>query len=706
MTNDKIQMTKEIQISQKAAKIAKRAEWAAIIWVGLVCLLAGCVLVHAADPRVMPLTTYQYGRDLLGSSSNDWSGVVDGSKIGMKCDGVTDDTAAWAAGLTNRVRNNGTFTWPGVALVRLGSATALAAMTQLTNVTVRGWLTNDELGMSGGNWKTCTSLVATGQVAYATTATAHGYSAGQIVGVYCSGDTNYGGAITILSAGLDATHFGYNTLGGTPAGAGSGTMQVTTLDFDRAVILGTMLDHCRFYLHYNGPENWRGVQHRLGHVVIKFLASGTNDVQDPTVVLRGGGFSYGVWGGNYGDARYGHVVRPVIDIRAQNIGYGVALWGAGEGGKLDGWIWGCHRGFYIGGGRKIKFQLKVGNFDVAGALGTSEDDGVTNWGMEDSSGEVFDLGSTEGTSYFSGSARYLFNMALDSLSTRVATYRNVQVRTGLRVTDTLGNGIVAMGMTQEGQTNAIIDAVTMGYSIDRSAVTLGAVNMNAPNYELFARAGGIIKRWNLTSVSVQNSATTATNVNCKRDINFPNIASDGWVRHRDVVSDSVNTLTMGGGGFFDDGMGGKFLIGSQTVRRFTDNTGATIWNMYSGGLWSTSTNADYGSPTNPQRDLYIWRNANLAAVNATNAVWMGAGATFTAAAGTNQRAGDTTLVAGTKAVANTTVTANTRVYLTRKAAGGVIGDLTYTVSAGVGFTINSANAGDTSTVSYWLVEVN
>lgn len=73
--------------------------------------------------------------------------------------------------------------------------------------------------------------------------------------------------------------------------------------------------------------------------------------------------------------------------------------------------------------------------------------------------------------------------------------------------------------------------------------------------------------------------------------------------------------------------------------------------------------------------------------------------------GTNQRAGNATLVGGTITVANTTVTANTVVILTTKTAGGTIGTLTYTLSAATGFTINSANILDTSTVSYMLIEV-
>lgn len=73
--------------------------------------------------------------------------------------------------------------------------------------------------------------------------------------------------------------------------------------------------------------------------------------------------------------------------------------------------------------------------------------------------------------------------------------------------------------------------------------------------------------------------------------------------------------------------------------------------------------------------------------------------------GTGQRAGNATLVAGTVTVTNTSVTANTVITLTRKTAGGTIGNLSYTVSAGASFTINSDNALDTSVVSYHLLEV-
>lgn len=79
---------------------------------------------------------------------------------------------------------------------------------------------------------------------------------------------------------------------------------------------------------------------------------------------------------------------------------------------------------------------------------------------------------------------------------------------------------------------------------------------------------------------------------------------------------------------------------------------------------------------------------------------------LTIKSGTGQRAGNATLVGGTITVANTTVTANTLVNLTRKTAGGTVGNITYTLSAGVSFTITSDSGTDTSTYTYLLTELN
>lgn len=80
------------------------------------------------------------------------------------------------------------------------------------------------------------------------------------------------------------------------------------------------------------------------------------------------------------------------------------------------------------------------------------------------------------------------------------------------------------------------------------------------------------------------------------------------------------------------------------------------------------------------------------------------GTTMTSAANLTPRTGTRSLAAGTVTVSDASVTTYTNVLLTRKAASGTIGDLTYTVNPGVGFTINSSSATDASRVIYHLLE--
>lgn len=65
--------------------------------------------------------------------------------------------------------------------------------------------------------------------------------------------------------------------------------------------------------------------------------------------------------------------------------------------------------------------------------------------------------------------------------------------------------------------------------------------------------------------------------------------------------------------------------------------------------------------------------------------------------------GNATLVAGDATVSTTAAVTGVKIFLQRKAAGGVIGTaLTYTISSGTSFTIHSDNPSDTSTVDWWI----
>ncbi len=72
------------------------------------------------------------------------------------------------------------------------------------------------------------------------------------------------------------------------------------------------------------------------------------------------------------------------------------------------------------------------------------------------------------------------------------------------------------------------------------------------------------------------------------------------------------------------------------------------------------------------------------------------------------RAGTATLVGGTVTVANITVTTKTKIILSRNTPGGSIGDLSApsaSRTAATSFVINSASGTDTSTVDWFLIEV-
>lgn len=82
-----------------------------------------------------------------------------------------------------------------------------------------------------------------------------------------------------------------------------------------------------------------------------------------------------------------------------------------------------------------------------------------------------------------------------------------------------------------------------------------------------------------------------------------------------------------------------------------------------------------------------------------------AGRGLRVAEGANAKAGAATLAAGTVTVANTSVTATSKIFLQRRVAGGTIGHLTYTRTAGTSFTITSSSGTDTSTVDWFIIEL-
>lgn len=65
--------------------------------------------------------------------------------------------------------------------------------------------------------------------------------------------------------------------------------------------------------------------------------------------------------------------------------------------------------------------------------------------------------------------------------------------------------------------------------------------------------------------------------------------------------------------------------------------------------------------------------------------------------------GEAVLVGGTVTVPKTLITATSTILLSRRLIGGTVGNMSFTRSAGVSFTINSSSGTDTSTIQYFII---
>ncbi|MET9304999.1 glycosyl hydrolase family 28-related protein [Streptomyces cellulosae] len=152
---------------------------------------------------------------------------------------------------------------------------------------------------------------------------------------------------------------------------------------------------------------------------------------------------------------------------------------------------------------------------------------------------------------------------------------------------------------------------------------------------------------------------------------------------------------------WSDGGGNTVLRRGPNIGERTGTTAAPVdafaeaWaaagNFTVGGYFATASGQSDGQ-------WNIWSPT-------TKALNIGAaGGGIAIAEGANARMGVATLAAGTVTVANTSVTADSRVVVVRQEAGGTLGHLSVTKTAGASFTVDSSSATDTSTVAWVLLE--
>lgn len=167
----------------------------------------------------------------------------------------------------------------------------------------------------------------------------------------------------------------------------------------------------------------------------------------------------------------------------------------------------------------------------------------------------------------------------------------------------------------------------------------------------------------------------------------------------DIAQSSANTKVLSVAGYSLTGSSAVGMVDLSGTWNTSGSPTAIKLNITNTASGAASLLLDLQASTVSQFSV------SKAGLLSTKAITMATASVFSVLSGTNTRAGNAVLVAGTVTVSNTTVTANTLVMLTRKTSGGTLGTaITYTVSAGASFTINSDSALDTSTFSYFLIE--
>lgn len=231
-----------------------------------------------------------------------------------------------------------------------------------------------------------------------------------------------------------------------------------------------------------------------------------------------------------------------------------------------------------------------------------------------------------------------------------------------------------------------------------------AIRLTGQGWKTDATAASQATDWRIYNQPVQGAANPSTtllfdsSVNGAAFVNRLSLTSLGVVTTTQVIANSfVNSAS----GIYS-WLGRSILTSSANGLIALGNSGGTDFTRLQFGGTTSSFPAIARSGTSLLLQLADGTgNAGLTTGDLTIAL----AKSLIIPSGTNTRAGNAVLVAGTVTVSNTTVTANSIVLLTRKTAGGTLGTaITYTLSAGASFTVNSDSALDTSTFSYFIIE--
>jgi hypothetical protein len=379
------------------------------------------------------------------------------------------------------------------------------------NVTISGAITNDQFGIDSSYWKTIASLVATGNVVMATTATAHGLRPGS-VGVYCEKALDYSGPVTIMSV-PSATTFIYSTYAlGTNAltNVTTGVMKWAPLDFNRSIFEFRDCQNVSVNLDFHAAAIPDAIRHRLGYSVLKFMRTNGVDNANFDIVLTGDGASYGIWAGTYQSAEFGHLVKSKIRMDVRHFGYPIAGWAALNGSEVEIHGEDVHRVLYADGVDGLRGKLFGKNYDSSGVIITSHFYGGTNHiGSQNVDLEFTDTGTDRDPSFATQAVNGRFGVGIQGYpEAGIPVFENIRLGLSLKQTDVIGRNIIGALIHILG-TNVILRNIEFHGSIDRSQ--LKNTNGLGANYEVMVTtpADATAARISFTDWHVTNSPVTS-----------------------------------------------------------------------------------------------------------------------------------------------------------------------------------------------------
>ena len=352
---------------------------------------------------------------------------------------------------------------------------------------------------------------------------------------------------------------------------------------------------------------------------------------------------------------------------------------------------------------------------------------------------------------FDGSGNITAAATLPTVNSNVGTWNNVTVN---------GKGLVTAGsnisyLTSYTETDPIVKAIS---GLVKSNGTVISAAVSGTDYEVpLIFSTGLLRTGNTVTNTITNNnqLTNGAGYLTSSSASSTYLPLSGGTLTGNLLFSTTNTLDIGASagtrprslylgtnlylplnGIIDFNSGNVLITNSATgaityqapANIFKFNSSVETGRFNGNGLWIGTSSADANNArllvkSSGTSDITLLQNSSGVTAfrldnnsAATFASTVGA-TTFNASAGlsltsstgritvttgSNSSFGNATLVGGTVTVTTSAATANSLIYLTRKTSGGTIGFETYTTTSG-SFTITSANAADTSTFTYEII---